>query len=157
MVKINNYKAIIFDLGNVVFHCSFQPTYEYWAALSTISPDDLRKKLENNQILANFEKGAASPEEVRDFISLQLNFQLTKTQFEDGWNAIYGSTIKGIEDLLNSLKPNYKLIALTNTNITHAPVWREKYRNTLTHFEKVFSSHELKARKSEPESYHRSP
>lgn len=44
-------------------------------------------------------------------------------------------------------------MALTNTNSIHEQVWKIKYRESLSHFDKVFCSHELKARKPEKEAY----
>jgi putative hydrolase of the HAD superfamily len=51
--------------------------------------------------------------------------------------------------MLVKLKSKYRIIALTNTNSIHSNVWRRKYANTLNHFEKIFSSHELATRKPE--------
>jgi putative hydrolase of the HAD superfamily len=42
---------------------------------------------------------------------------------------------------------------LTNTNTIHNRIWRLKYADTLRHFEKIFSSHEIETRKPERESY----
>jgi len=78
-----------------------------------------------------------------------LNYDLTKEEFEQGWNAIYQDTIDGIDKLLKGLGQSYRVIALTNTNETHSKIWKEKYNETLSLFEKVFASHEIKTRKPE--------
>ena len=46
-----------------------------------------------------------------------------------------------------------RLVALTNTNYIHARDWRVRYADILTYFEKVFASHETKARKPDAESF----
>lgn len=147
-------KAIIFDLGNVIFICSFENTINYWSDLTSISTKELRKRLDfTEKFHKDFEKGIISPDDFRKELSNQIEYNLSKTEFEKGWNSIYENLIDGVEALLSDLKHNYKIIALTNTNLTHSFVWQEKYKNILTHFEKVFSSHEIKYRKPELESY----
>jgi len=44
-------------------------------------------------------------------------------------------------------------VALTNTNSIHEQIWRIRYQETLSHFDKIFCSHELKARKPEAAAY----
>lgn len=46
-----------------------------------------------------------------------------------------------------------EIVALTNTNIIHSKFWKMKYANTLQHFQKIFSSHELKERKPDTKAY----
>lgn len=151
--RMKDYQAIIFDLGNVVFHCSLDRATEYWAQISDQDVEDLNSNLILDECHENFEKSLISPDDFRYYISQQINFELTVTQFERGWNAIYQDAINGIDGLLRNLKQSQRIIALTNTNETHANIWKEKYKKTLNHFEKVFSSHEIKTRKPEMSAF----
>jgi len=150
---MKDYKAIIFDLGNVVFHCSFEPTIEYWAEISGQDKEELKKGLYFGSYHDDFEKSLITPNGFRQYISRQINYNLTELEFEQGWNAIYRDTIDGIDNLLNGLRQSYRIAALTNTNETHSKIWKVKYKETLNLFEKVFSSHEIKTRKPEESAY----
>lgn len=66
---------------------------------------------------------------------------------------MYLAPYPGVDALLAQLKKQYQLVALTNTNCIHGPVWQLKYTDTLHHFDHVFSSHELHARKPETAAY----
>lgn len=151
---MKNYKAIIFDLGNVVFHCSFEPTFNYWSDISSQDKEVLKRKFDVSEFHERFEKSLISPFQFRKNISQLLNYNLTVGEFEHGWNAIYGDIIDGLDNLLIGLKKQYRIIALTNTNETHSKFWKVKYKSTLALFEKVFSSHEMKFRKPEFGAYY---
>ena len=150
---MKDYKAIIFDLGNVVFHCSFEPTLEYWASIAGRNSEEIRSVLYLNTDHDNFEKGLITEDEFRECVSGQIGYGLTKTEFEKGWNGIYEETVDGIDTLLKALKKSYRIVGLTNTNETHSKIWKAKYEETLSLFEQVFSSHEIKARKPEAKAY----
>ena len=150
---MSHYKAIIFDLGNVVFDYSFTEALKYWAHISNQDLAHLKTALDfdADELTHDlFEKAAITPKQFRDYVAKKMGYPLTMQEFEHGWNAIFKEKRTGIDELLVHLKRNYRIIALTNTNETHAHAWRVKYRDTLTHFEKIFASHEIKARKPKP-------
>jgi epoxide hydrolase-like predicted phosphatase len=148
-----NIKALIFDLGGVIFNYSFTGTFNKWAELSGKHPDEIRKQISLSDQFEKFERRDISSKQFRESISRLLNFKLTEGAFEEGWNSIYLDLKDNIDELLNELKKNYRIVALTNTNVTHAIVWEKKYAATLKHFEKVFSSHEIRARKPEQKAF----
>ena len=146
-------KAVIFDLGKVIFDLSFDRVFHSWANSSNRHFEDIKNKFKFDQLFDNFEKSEISAEEFRNRISKHLNLELTNEDFDNGWCDLYLDTYTGIDNLLIQLKGNCKLVALTNTNIIHNKVWRIKYADTLRHFEKIFSSHEIETRKPERKSY----
>mgnify|MGYP001583599818 FL=1 len=83
----------------------------------------------------------------------KLKIKLEGDAFEQGWNSIYDEIIPGASELLGTLKKSYRLVALTNTNTVHYPVWAVKYAKELEIFERVFSSHIIKHRKPEAAAY----
>jgi epoxide hydrolase-like predicted phosphatase len=147
------YKALIFDLGKVVFDLSFDNVFRFWASASGQQADALKSKFQFADLFDEFEKGKVSNEEFRAEISRRLDLTLTDQAFDEGWCALYLDAYEGIDELLGSLRNKYQLMALTNTNSIHAQVWKPKYRESLRHFDKVFCSHELKARKPEKQAY----
>ncbi len=147
------YKAIIFDLGKVVFDVSFDRSFQYWATSSDRQFDDIKNKFQFDNIFDKFEKDEISSGQFRTEISQRLNLKLSDQEFDKGWCDLYLDIYIGIDNLLEDLKQNYKIVALTNTNIIHSKVWKIKYADTLQHFEKIFSSHELKERKPDTKAY----
>ncbi|MGI4832471.1 MAG: HAD family hydrolase [Janthinobacterium lividum] len=94
-----------------------------------------------------------TPPEFRVEISKRLGLTLTDQAFDAGWCALYLDAYPGINTLLAELKQRHQLVALTNTNRIHSPIWQAKYAGTLRCFQRVFSSHELKARKPDAQAY----
>jgi epoxide hydrolase-like predicted phosphatase len=147
------YKALIFDLGKVVFDLSFDKVFQCWASVAGQQVEAIKDKFHFNAFFDAFERGEVSDEEFRTEISRRLGFTLTDNVFDEGWCSLYLDTYEGIDKLLSSLKNQYQLVALTNTNSIHEQVWKAKYRGSLSHFDKVFCSHELRARKPEKQAY----
>lgn len=140
-------KAIIFDLGEVVFHCSFDRTFEYWAMLTGESADAIKQRFVFGELFVAFERNDIPPDVFRQDVARQLGCDISEKDFTTGWNAIYMDAVPGIDRLLGNLRQQYKLVALTNTNSVHATVWPGKYADLLVHFDKIFSSHEMRKRK----------
>jgi FMN phosphatase YigB (HAD superfamily) len=150
---MTSYKALIFDLGKVVFDLSFDQVFQTWAAASNRQVDELKAKFKFDEVFDQFEKAAIAPHEFRLAVSQKLNLTLSDHAFDAGWCALYRETYPGIDNLLAQLSPQYQLVALTNTNCIHSLVWKKKYASTLRYFQRVFSSHELQARKPEAPAY----
>lgn len=150
---MDNYKTIIFDLGRVVFDLSFDRTFQFWANASERKFDEIKNKFQFDTFFDKFEKDEITSGQFRTEISKRLHLKLSDHEFDKGWCEVYLDTYSGIDNLLTDLKKNYKIVALTNTNIIHSKVWKMKYANTLQHFQKIFSSHELKERKPDTKAY----
>lgn len=150
---MNTYKAIIFDLGKVVFDLSFDRVFQFWAKASNKQLSEIKDKFQFDAIFDEFEKNEITPKEFRIAVSKKLSLALTDQDFDEGWCDLYLDTYPGIDNLLAKLSQHYQLVAMTNTNSIHSTVWQVKYADTLRHFQQVFSSHELKARKPDAQAY----
>lgn len=150
---MSDIKVIIFDLGKVVFDLSFDRVFESWAVSAGKDVEVIKNKFVFDEVFEKFERNEISPDQFRSLISERLGMQLTAEEFDKGWCDLYLDPYEGIDNLLKTLKHNYKLVALTNTNAIHNAIWREKYAEQLRHFDKIFSSHELGVRKPESRIY----
>lgn len=146
-------KALIFDLGKVVFDVSFDRTFAYWSRASGTPVDEIRSTFRFDEIYEQFEIAAITPQQFRKAIGERNNFRLPDEQFDAGWCNLYLDVYPEVVELIQQLKADYRMVALTNTNEIHARVWPQKYADALSHFEKVFSSHELRLRKPDPEIF----
>ena len=151
--KRTEFRALIFDLGKVVFDLSFDKVFQSWATLSNRQFEEIKSKFQFDQLFDKFEKNEISAAEFRITVSKRLNLKLIDEDFDKAWCNLYLDVYDDIDNLLTELKSNYKLVALTNTNVIHHKIWRVKYADTLRHFEKIFSSHEIETRKPERKSY----
>jgi putative hydrolase of the HAD superfamily len=145
--------AIIFDLGKVVFDLSFDRVFYFWASHTDRQFSDIKGKFQFDSLFDEFEKGTISANQFRSEVSNRLGLALTDEVFDKGWCDLYLDKYNNIDNLLANLKQNYRIVALTNTNIIHETTWRIKYKDTLRHFEKIFCSHELMTRKPERRAY----
>jgi putative hydrolase of the HAD superfamily len=146
-------KALIFDLGNVVYKISFDHALRYWAQAAKADLKHIKDNYAFDEYYDRFEKNQIAPNEFKNHLMEKLKIKFEGDVFEKGWNSIYAEVVPGIPELLAELKKNYRLVALTNTNIVHYPTWVTKYAKELEVFEQVFSSHIIKHRKPEPAAY----
>lgn len=147
------FKLIIFDLGKVVFDVSFERVFVKWAGFSGKPVDLIRENFRFNETYEKFEKADLSQFEFRKEIMEMIGISISEKDFDLAWTDLYLDVYPGMNELLKKLSIQYKLVALTNTNSIHATVWKQKYKETLKYFDKVFSSHEMRRRKPEKEAY----
>lgn len=146
-------KAAIFDLGGVIFGISLDPVIDYWAKCAGVNPQDIAAKFKIDSYYKRFEVGEIPPGEYRNHVRSLMGIHLSDENFDRGWNSIYLDVLPGIETLLKQLQNSLRLVVLTNTNHIHEKEWRVRYSDILKKFEKVFASHEIGARKPDPESF----
>jgi putative hydrolase of the HAD superfamily len=150
---MSEYKALIFDLGNVVFNISFDKMFDCWAKVGGCEISRIKERFEFDEMYYQFEKGEIEPDVYRKYLLEKLGLQLSDTEFDNGWNELCLDLVPGIEHLLQSMRQSFRLISLTNTNEIHTQKWRAKYASVLSNFERIFCSHEIHARKPEKEAY----
>ncbi len=153
MKKESQISAVILDLGGIVFGISVDKIIKSWSESAKRPPEELAEKFKVDRYYELFEIGAITPDQYRKHVCKTLGIDLSPEEFDRGWNSIYLDLLPGIDELLERIKRKYRLVALTNTNAIHAVDWRVRYFDTLKHFEKIFASHEIKARKPTPESF----
>jgi len=150
---MSKYKAIVFDCGGVIFTCSFDKALNYWAMVSGKDISEIKNKFDFDEIFQKLERGEINSTAFRKHALSKLGLKISDEKFDKGWNSIYLDLVPGIKQLLQELKQKHRLVALTNTSEIHAKKWRIIYASILNYFEKVFSSHEIHARKPERKAY----
>ncbi|HRF76670.1 MAG TPA: HAD family phosphatase [Chitinophagales bacterium] len=151
MTKI---KAIVFDLGKVIFDLSYEQVIAYWAEKANKDYQELLDGFVYNDIFEQYERGELSDAAFRDAVRTIYHLPITDEEFDSGWNNIYLDIFDGINNLLRDLSAQYHVVALSNTNHIHKLVWEVRYADTLQYFEKIFASHEMGCRKPEPQCFH---
>jgi len=147
------YKALIFDLGNVIIDISPKNACDYWAEIRQRKPEELYVVFPFDETYAKFERGEISSATFRGHVAKYLNITLSQHEFDEGWSRILIQLRGNIAELLQSLRASYRIVALSNTNEIHVPMWREMCTPILPYFEMIFSSNEIGFRKPEYESF----
>jgi len=152
-MSTQKYKTLIFDLGNVIIDISPKNACDYWAEIRKRKPEELYVAFPFDETYAKFERGEITPETFRKYVSKCLNITLSQKEFDEGWKRILIKLLGNIAELLQKLKETYRIVALSNTNEIHVPMWLEMCTPILPYFEKIFSSNEIGFRKPEHDSF----
>ncbi|MGC9454691.1 MAG: HAD family hydrolase [Phycisphaerae bacterium] len=147
-------RAAIFDLGGVIIRVRVEGMFEYWSQVTGRDAADLAAAVLADGRYRDFERGELTADEFHRHLTGAMGVDMDFEQFRFGWCNVFEGLYDGIERLLDDLASHMRLAALTNTNELHTVEWKRLYADALSRFEAMFISHELGARKPEPESYH---
>lgn len=158
MKEIRN---IVFDFGGVLLDIDYRRTYRSMSKILNFDfqPDHLTEKM--IEILNDFEKGVATKE------TFLWNIQRLTTKavphgkdIINAWNAMLIGWDESKFDLLLSLRKNYKVFLLSNTNEVHLDwVYHDLKKNhniedfDARFFDKTYYSHLVGMRKPDREIY----
>lgn len=167
MIRIENFDAIIFDLGGVILHLDYTATV---AALSVALRQDisgLYTQARQSHLFDCYERGELTTAEFfRQLIAQlphheELIARLEDPAFcrelEDGWNAMLLDIPSENLKLLRHLRAKAKVFLLSNTNACHLDCFFDSYQrdHEAGHgafaglFDRTYYSHQLGQRKPE--------
>jgi epoxide hydrolase-like predicted phosphatase len=153
-------KNLIFDLGGVILDLSVDHTIHAFSRLSGIEPAQVKKIFISSPEFELYEKGEFGDQHFRDFIRKAYKTKANDAIIDDCWNQM----LRGIPmvklELLNSLKANYNVLLLSNTNEIHLHHINEVILQKLTgnnqldnYFHKAYYSHRMRKRKPDAEIF----
>jgi FMN phosphatase YigB (HAD superfamily) len=118
-----NIKAVIFDLGGVLFDIDYKFTQQAFQQLgSNADFSEVYSQQKQAGIFDEFEKGNISPAQFREGLRKWLPSTITDKQIDNAWNALLIGFPHDKVKLLNKIKNKYNLYLLSNTNEIHLPV-----------------------------------
>lgn len=156
MAKIKN---ILFDLGAVLIDIDFNKVAKAFADLGIDKFEQQFSQLTATNLFENLEMGKISEPEFHKAIQQQTGNTLSATDINNAWNAILLDFRKESMEFLSSLKNQYGLYLLSNTNAIHLIKVNEiLYRQTGikeldVYFNKAYYSHKIGLRKPGKESF----
>ena len=101
---MSKYRAVISDCGGVIFSCSFDNAFNYWAKVSGKDISEIRNKFDFDEIFKKFERGEIVSTAFRKHALSKLGLKISDENFDKGWNSIYLDLVPGIKHLLQELK-----------------------------------------------------
>lgn len=153
--SISNVDALLFDFGGVIVDIDFDRAVAAWAEASGVPAHSLARRFTHDAFYQALEVGEIDGATYFAALRRTLGVALSDAQLLDGWNAIFGAPLPGIDDLLSALAPQVPLYVFSNTNPMHHAYWSARYRDTLRPFSAVFCSCDLGARKPAPDAFRR--
>ena len=115
----SSIKNLLFDLGGVIINIEPIRVAKQFSVLSGKDLSFIRQQIEERRVFHNYEIGKWSDAEFRNSINHMLELSLTDQQIDDIWNSMLLDIPKERIDLLLSLRKQYNLYLLSNTNQIH--------------------------------------
>ena len=144
-------RTVISDLGNVLLHFDHMRACHELARLCRWSPEQIYRTMFESDLVSDYDLGRISSLEFGHLCTERLNLDLGVSGVRDIWSDIF-HPVEGMEDLVRSLKGNYTLVLLSNTNEWHFEHCREKFP-VVRHFDHYALSYRLGCRKPDPAIY----
>ncbi|MDM0046842.1 HAD family phosphatase [Variovorax dokdonensis] len=146
-------RALLFDLGGVVFEFDFAHALAHWAPLSRLSEQELREAFSHDEDYCRHERGELDASAYFDTLRRKLALDATDEQIRVGWNAIFRSEIVQTLDAVQAARAFFPCFAFSNTNTTHHAAFRCAYPRIDHSFDRVFASSDIGMRKPEAAAF----
>ena len=150
----NHFKAIIFDLGNVLIDFDHTIAARKISSLTTRTPKEIFNLFFDSELTGLFEEGKISPQGFHSEVKKMLNLELNYADFLPIWNEIFFFTQKNrsVYNLAKTLKSYYKIALLSNINILHFEYLKNNFP-VFDAFHHIIASFEVGFKKPHPLIY----
>lgn len=157
-MKTDKPTALIFDLGGVIINLDIQRTIDQLARYAQLDARAMVDLYWGDPLFHQYEKGQISDQSFRDGLRALLNVDISDQAVDAAWNAMILDIPKERLDLLQTLKEDYQLFLLSNTNNIHLKrvfeVFQPAHHQQLDdYFQQAYYSHKTGMRKPDAEIY----
>ncbi|MHB8481390.1 MAG: HAD family hydrolase [Nitrospiria bacterium] len=143
---------LIFDLGNTLIDFDLHLASGRLSKHFAVPEGDLYSFLFESDFFTRFERGDIGPAEVVATLNQKYDQDITIDQFDRMFSPIFTPRLKMVS-LIESLKEDFELSLLSNTNMLHSRYIEGTY-SFLKSFDHLFYSFALRALKPQPEIFH---
>ncbi len=153
-------KNIIFDLGGVLLNIDYNKTADGFSKLGVEHFDDLFSQYTANDLFENFETGKISEDEFYDQMISYCAPGTTREQVCYAWDAMLLTYRSETLDIITTLRKNYKVFLLSNTNSIHITAFKKIFTRDTgmpsldEYFDRAYYSHLIHYRKPYLDTYH---
>lgn len=144
---------LIFDLGNTLINFNLHLASERLSELFKVPEKEIYDFIFKSKFFVDFERGDIGPSELVSILNQQFEQDLSVPSFDRIFSPIFSPRTEMIR-LIDSLKEEYELSILSNTNILHSRYLEENYP-FLQYFDHRFYSFALRALKPGAEIFQR--
>lgn len=153
------FKNLIFDIGNVIVDIDYAVPVQEFQKLAITDFSTIVSYSKQHHIFDQFEKGQISVSDFHNELRKFLRPDVTDEEILAAWNSILLDYPPYKFDLLQKLKNNYRVFALSNINETHVKAIDEAVKEKFgakafyDYFHTAYYSNEVGWRKPEKEIY----
>jgi putative hydrolase of the HAD superfamily len=116
-----------------------------------LSESEVLQRWLATDVLPRFELGLLSPDEFAAAVVSEMPLSVTAPEFLTHYESWTQQLFPGARELLDELRPRFRLAALSNSNALHWSRYRDLGIETL--FERAFASFEVGVRKPDRQIY----
>jgi HAD superfamily hydrolase (TIGR01509 family) len=148
---MKNIKTIIFDLGAVILNINYQNTINAFSKLGVKNASSFYSKKVQINLFNQIETGDITVEKFLTELQKETN-NASINQVTEAWNAMLLDLPENRLALIQSLKKEYSIYLLSNTNTIHIDAFKKKmgrvqWKKFCNLFDKMYLSHEVGLRK----------
>ena len=118
---IDTIDIILFDLGGVLVELSGIPTMLEWTR-NKYNVEELGEIWLQSPSVRSFETGRSTPDRFAKDVITEMDLPVTKDEFIQRFTHWPMGLFPGVPELLDRLKPDYRLACFSNSNSLHWPV-----------------------------------
>lgn len=153
-----NFKAVVFDFGNVIINIDVPRTFQAFAELTSKPVKTIEKQIADNQLFQRYETGKFTDDEFREIVRQTLGFPLSDKEIDEAWNALLLQIPPDRISLIKNIRKKYPIYLLSNTNNIHIiksnQYIKRAFNTTLSDlFDKLYLSYEMGLWKPEKAIY----
>ena len=139
-------KTIIFDFGNVVGFFDHGRTLAKLEPHTDMPAEEMRRRVYCGTLEDEFESGKIGESAFLDRFIEMCRLRCTREYLEAACADIFWPNPE-ICDLIPKLRPRYRILLGSNTNVIHSRFFRKQFALVLSHFDALALSHEVGVRK----------
>ena len=157
--KLDNYEAIIFDLGGVIINLNYQKTEQEFRRLFGNDFSELYSKKSQTEIFNKLETGHISEKQFVEAMQKSSSQTVSHQDIIAAWNAMLLDIPKERIELLEKIGKQKRIFLLSNTNEIHKiafdkiVVENHQMKGLEPLFEKAYFSHLVGMRKPNREIF----
>jgi len=150
----NRYDTVICDLGNVLINFDHRIAVRKILKHTSKAEDHIYDLFFDSRLTELYEEGKVDQFGFFSRVREALELDMDKGAFFMIWNDIFFETPlnKSMHTLLKKIKSSYKLIMLSNLNVTHFEFLKNKM-DIFSEFDDLVLSYKIGKRKPAPEIY----
>ncbi|MCF8219049.1 MAG: HAD family phosphatase [Bacteroidales bacterium] len=152
-------KNIIFDFGGVIYDIDFEKNKKAFQTLGVTETHLPFSEPSVKSIFDNLETGKLLPGQFYDQIRQITDINMSDNQIREAWNALLIGFVKERIHLLETIRNNYNIFLLSNSNFIHYQKYREEFEQQFGYktfsdlFQNAYFSHEMGMQKPHPEIF----
>jgi HAD superfamily hydrolase (TIGR01509 family) len=133
VIRENEFDVLLFDLGGVLMNFA---GFEELAGLLPGSPhrSEVRDRWIRSKSVQLFERGEITPQQFADGVIEEFRLDLTPKEFLTNFVEWAHGPYSGAISLLTSLRNDFRIAALSNSNELHTPLHRRRFEGAVDTF-----------------------